>query len=51
MRSIGTETKVGIFVVLGIIALTYFTVRVGTIARPRRRVSGLYPGRIRRRSG
>jgi len=31
MRSIGTETKVGIFVVLGILALTYFTVRVGTI--------------------
>ena len=31
MRNIGTETKVGIFVVLGIIALTYFTVRVGNI--------------------
>ncbi len=32
MRSIGTETKVGIFVLLGIILLTYFTVRVGRIA-------------------
>ena len=32
MRSIGTETKVGIFVVLGILILTYFTVRVGRIA-------------------
>jgi phospholipid/cholesterol/gamma-HCH transport system substrate-binding protein len=32
MRNIGTETKVGIFVVLGIIALTYFTVKVGRIA-------------------
>jgi len=32
MRSLGTETKVGIFVVVGIIALTYFTVRVGRIA-------------------
>jgi phospholipid/cholesterol/gamma-HCH transport system substrate-binding protein len=31
MRSIGTETKVGIFVVLGILVLTYFTVRVGRI--------------------
>jgi phospholipid/cholesterol/gamma-HCH transport system substrate-binding protein len=31
MRSIATETKVGIFVVLGIIVLTYFTVRVGRI--------------------
>jgi phospholipid/cholesterol/gamma-HCH transport system substrate-binding protein len=32
MRSIGTETKVGIFVLLGIILLAYFTVRVGRIA-------------------
>jgi len=32
MKSIGTETKVGIFVVLGILVLTYFTVRVGRIA-------------------
>jgi len=32
MRSLATETKVGIFVVLGIIILTYFTVRVGRIA-------------------
>ena len=32
MKNIGTETKVGIFVVLGIIILTYFTVRVGRIA-------------------
>ncbi|MGE5252695.1 MAG: MlaD family protein [Planctomycetaceae bacterium] len=32
MRSIGTETKVGIFVLLGIILLTFFTVRVGRIA-------------------
>ena len=32
MRSIGTETKVGIFVLLGIILLTYFTIRVGRIA-------------------
>ena len=32
MRNIGTETKVGIFVLLGIILLTYFTVRVGRIA-------------------
>ena len=31
MRSIATETKVGIFVVLGILVLTYFTVRVGQI--------------------
>ncbi len=31
MRSIATETKVGIFVVLGILVLTYFTVRVGRI--------------------
>jgi len=31
MRSIGTETKVGIFVVLGILVLTYFTVQVGRI--------------------
>ncbi len=32
MRSIGTETKVGIFVLLGIILLAYFTIRVGRIA-------------------
>jgi phospholipid/cholesterol/gamma-HCH transport system substrate-binding protein len=32
MRSLGTETKVGIFVVLGILILSYFTVRVGRIA-------------------
>ncbi|MGQ9693841.1 MAG: MlaD family protein, partial [Thermodesulfobacteriota bacterium] len=32
MRTLATETKVGIFVVLGIIILTYFTVRVGRIA-------------------
>ena len=32
MKSIATETKVGIFVVLGIIVLTFFTVRVGRIA-------------------
>ena len=32
MKSFGTETKVGIFVVLGILVLTYFTVRVGRIA-------------------
>jgi len=32
MRNIGTETKVGIFVVLGILVLTYFTIRVGRIA-------------------
>ena len=32
MRSIATETKVGIFVVLGILVLTYFTVRVGKIS-------------------
>ena len=51
MRSIGTETKVGIFVVLGIIALTYFTVRVGRIAVREAGLSGLYPGRIRRRAG
>ena len=31
MKSIGTETKVGIFVVVGILVLTYFTVRVGKI--------------------
>jgi phospholipid/cholesterol/gamma-HCH transport system substrate-binding protein len=32
MKSIATETKVGIFVVLGILVLTYFTVRVGKIS-------------------
>ncbi len=32
MKSIGTETKVGIFVLLGIIALVFFTVRVGRLA-------------------
>ena len=32
MRSIGTETKVGIFVLLGIVLLTLFTVRVGRIS-------------------
>ena len=32
MKSIGTETKVGVFVVLGILVLTYFTVRVGKIS-------------------
>ena len=32
MRNIATETKVGIFVVLGIIILTFFTIRVGKIA-------------------
>jgi phospholipid/cholesterol/gamma-HCH transport system substrate-binding protein len=31
LKTIGTETKVGIFVVLGILVLTYFTVRVGHI--------------------
>ena len=31
MKSVATETKVGIFVVLGILVLTYFTVRVGQI--------------------
>ncbi len=32
MKGIATETKVGIFVILGIIVLAYFTVRVGKIA-------------------
>ena len=33
MKSIiATETKVGIFVVLGILVFTYFTVKVGKIA-------------------
>jgi phospholipid/cholesterol/gamma-HCH transport system substrate-binding protein len=32
MKSIATETKVGIFVVLGIIILAFFTIRVGRIA-------------------
>jgi len=32
MKNIATETKVGIFVVLGIIILTFFTIRVGKIA-------------------
>jgi phospholipid/cholesterol/gamma-HCH transport system substrate-binding protein len=32
MKNIATETKVGIFVVLGIIILTLFTIRVGKIA-------------------
>jgi phospholipid/cholesterol/gamma-HCH transport system substrate-binding protein len=32
MKSIATETKVGIFVLLGILILTYFTIRVGRIA-------------------
>ena len=32
MKNIATETKVGIFVVLGIIILTIFTIRVGKIA-------------------
>ncbi len=32
MKSVATETKVGIFVVLGILVLTYFTVRVGKIS-------------------
>ena len=31
MKNIATETKVGIFVLLGIVLLTYFTVRVGRI--------------------
>ncbi len=31
MKSIATETKVGIFVILGILILAYFTVRVGHI--------------------
>ena len=31
MKSFATETKVGIFVILGIIVLTYFTIRVGRI--------------------
>ncbi len=32
MKNIATETKVGIFVVLGIVILTFFTIRVGKIA-------------------
>jgi phospholipid/cholesterol/gamma-HCH transport system substrate-binding protein len=32
MKNIATETKVGIFVVLGIVVLTLFTVRIGKIA-------------------
>src|SRR4030066_1927961 len=32
MKSIATETKVGIFVILGILFLSYFTIRVGKIA-------------------
>jgi phospholipid/cholesterol/gamma-HCH transport system substrate-binding protein len=32
MKSIGTETKVGIFVLLGIIALAFLTIRVGRIS-------------------
>jgi len=32
MKNIATETKVGIFVILGIIVLALFTVRVGKIA-------------------
>ncbi len=32
MKGIGTETKVGIFVLLGIIILVFFTVRVGRLA-------------------
>jgi len=32
MKNIATETKVGIFVLLGIIVLAFFTVRVGKIA-------------------
>ncbi|MBI4496261.1 MAG: MCE family protein [Deltaproteobacteria bacterium] len=32
MKSMSTEMKVGIFVILGILALTFFTVRVGRIA-------------------
>jgi phospholipid/cholesterol/gamma-HCH transport system substrate-binding protein len=32
MKGIGTETKVGIFVLLGIIALVFLTVRVGRLA-------------------
>jgi len=31
MRNFATETKVGIFVILGIIVLAYFTIRVGQI--------------------
>ncbi len=32
MKNVGMETRVGIFVVLGILTLTYFTVRVGRIS-------------------